>query len=194
MPKTKMAGLMFDNQSTRYVRVDSDGRLLEGRPRFVSAIKALAAAENYAAEDVLSESASAGTAWEFKNVTEKPGGAGAIVSARVLIETTALTPRVALFLFKDTPSTNKNDNAANTAPAYADRLLYIGRVDFAPCSDLGGQSEAEATTSPPGDLPVYFECMGDSTSIYGIPVLKDAVTEEAAGMHMEFKLEVVDFS
>jgi len=31
MPKTKMAGLMYDNQSTRYVRVDKDG-LIETVP------------------------------------------------------------------------------------------------------------------------------------------------------------------
>ena len=52
----------------------------------ISVTKALAAAADYGANDVLSESASAGTVWTFSSVVSANGGTGTIVKAIALLE------------------------------------------------------------------------------------------------------------
>lgn len=147
----------------------------------VSVTKALAAAGNYAAEDVLSESATdgAGTAWTFANAAPS-GGSGYIVGATALLETTALTPRITLYLFNATPTSELDDNAANTAVIHADASKYIGRIDFDALQDLGGDSEAVATPSTSGNLPMKFVLAAGATSLFGIAVTRDAITGENA--------------
>jgi hypothetical protein len=66
------------------------------------------------AEDILSESASAGTFWTFAAIARANGGKGFIVKALAICETTALTPRLTLFLFNATPTCAKNDNVHET--------------------------------------------------------------------------------
>lgn len=158
----------------------------------VSVTKALAAAGNYAGDDVLSESTSAGTAWEFSNVVRRVGGTGAVVKAVALLETTALTPGITLFLFSGTPTCALNDNAANTAVLHADAANYLGRVTFPAMADLGtGDSEAMVAPSlTTGNLPLTFECASADTSIYGVAVTRDAITGEAATEELIIKLTI----
>ena len=157
----------------------------------VSVTKALAAAANYAAEDVLSESASAGTAWTFSAVHPDNGGKGKIVKAVILWETTNLTPGIDLYLFSAAPTSNLNDNVANTALLYADEANYVGKIAFPALADLGGVSEAIATPSlATGNLPLHFQCGASANDLFGIAVLRDAVTGEAAGEDMVIKLTV----
>lgn len=158
----------------------------------VSVTKALAAAANYAADDVLSENVSAGTAWTFSSAVRGNGESGTIVKAVALFETTALTPGLTLFLFSGTPTSEMDDNKANTAVLHADEANYLGRVTFPAMADLGsGDSEAMVTPSlATGNLPLAFECASDDTAIYGIVVTRDSITGEAAGEELIIKLTI----
>ncbi len=156
----------------------------------VSVTKALAAAGDYAAEDVMSESAAAGTVWTFSNVVKANGCSGEITKAQAICETTALTPRLTLFLFKTAPTCQLNDNAANTALLHANLANYIGKIDFQAMSDLGGDSESIATPSTYGNLPLAFNCASDANDLYGVLVTRDAITGEAATMDMTINLTI----
>jgi len=148
--------------------------------------KKLAAAGDYAAEDVLSEHVSAGTVYKFGNMARKDGGTGTITKAIAFLSTTALTPRITLFLFSKEPTTNLNDNVGNAAPSTNDHLDCEGWIDFMALEDLGGNSAALVTPSTIGNLPLDYKCIGKA--LYGIAVTRDAVTGEAVAMSLDFRL------
>lgn len=158
----------------------------------VSVTKALAAAGDYAADDVLSESASAGTPWNFANVMDARGGSGKIVKAVALLETTALTPGLTLFLFHTVPTSVLNDNVANTAVLHADEANFVGRITFPAMADLGtGDSEAVVTPSlDTGNLPLSFVCATADVDLYGVVVTRDAITGETATDDLIIKLTI----
>lgn len=130
----------------------------------------------YSAEDVLSESITDGTKWTFAAIARAVGAGGYITRAHAICETTNLTPRLTLFLFKATPTSMLNDNVANTALLHADIANYIGRIDFPAMEDLGGDSEAICTPSTNGNLPLAFICAAADDALYGILVTRDNVT------------------
>ena len=150
----------------------------------VSVTKALTSASAYAAEDVLSESATngVGTAWTFSAIAKVDGGTGYIVKAQAICETTAVTPRLTLYLFNTTPTSELDDNAANTALLHADLANYVGKIDFPAMEDVGGDSEAVASPSTYGNLPLAFQCRNTATvadDLIGILVTRDAFTNTA---------------
>jgi len=142
----------------------------------VAVTKAVAAAGNYSAEDVISESATVGTVWTFRGLP----GSGYITKAQVICETTAQVQRLTLYLFKALPTSILNDNVPNTAVLHADKDSYIGRIDFPAMEDLGGDSDSEATPSTYGNLPLAYETGGPDRALYGILVTRDAFTNETA--------------
>lgn len=150
--------------------------------------KALAAAGDYAEEDVLSESAGAGTAWTFSDIVKSNGCSGEITKAQAICETTGLTPRLTLYLFTATPTSQLNDNVANTALLHADLANYVGKIDFPAMEDLGGDSESLASPSTYGNLPLAFTCASGANDLYGILVTRDAITGEVATMDMTINL------
>jgi hypothetical protein len=156
----------------------------------VSVTKALAAAGNYDAEDVMCEHATTGVAWTFAALARANGGTGRIIKAHALWETTALTPRLTLFLFNAAPTTELDDNKANAAPAFADLSQYVGKIDFPAMEDLGGMSEAIATPSTYGNLPLDFECAAAADDLIGILVTRDAITGEVAEASLTIRLTV----
>ncbi len=168
-------------------------QLVGGLIKTVSVTKPLAAAGDYAAEDVMCENAGTGVAWTFATVVRDNGGSGYITKAHALWETTALTPRLTLYLFNAAPTTELDDNKANAAPAYADRDQYIGRVDFPALEDLGGMSEAVATPSTIGNLPLAFTCATDTDDLIGILVTRDAIAGEVATKNMTIRLTVEQY-
>lgn len=130
----------------------------------------------YDAEDVVSESTTVGTCWEFANVVKKKGGAGIIHDAVVLAETTAIASWLSLFLHKATPTCALNDDATNTAFLLADRDIAVTQIDFPACSDVGtGMSCSIATPSTVGNLPKAFVCNSNSTSLYGVVAIRNAL-------------------
>lgn len=146
----------------------------------VSVTKALAAAAIYHAEDVISESAAEGTAWTFAALGRAIGGKGYITKVQAISKTTAVTPRLTLFLFNAAVTCAVNDHAANTAPVFADLAQYVGKVDLPAMEDLGtGMSVAVSTPSTTGNLPMEFECDAAATSLIGVLVTRDAFTQTA---------------
>ena len=160
-----------------------------GKTNTVSLLRTIAAAGDYAAEDVLSDSASAGTAMGFTGIGKNKGAGGKITQGIVLCSVTALTPRLTLFLFRNTPTCNLNDNVANTAVLAADQSECVGWIDFPALEDLGtGMSSAVATPNTFGNLPLSFNCDADDDTLYGVLVTRDAITGEVASMTIRITL------
>jgi len=146
----------------------------------VSVTKALAAAAAYAIGDVLCENATTGVPWTFAAIAKVNGGTGYITKAHAISETTALTPRLTLFLFSATPTSEMDDNKANTALLHADLANYVGKIDLPAMEDVGtGDSESMATPSTTGNLPLAFECATAADDLIGILVTRDAFTQVA---------------
>jgi len=146
----------------------------------VSVTKALASATAYHAGDVLCENATTGVPYTFAAIAKVNGGTGYIVKAHAICETTAVTPQLTLFLFNATPTSELRDHAANTALLHADLANYIGKIDFMAMEDLGtGDSEAVATPSTTGNLPLAFECATAADDLIGILVTRVAFTNTA---------------
>lgn len=157
----------------------------------VSVTKALVAAGDYADEDVLSESVTVGTAWIFNGVAATKGASAKIIKAQAIWETTGLTPTLTLYLFTSVPTSNLNDNIANTALLHADLANYVGRIDFPAMDDKGGDSESIVTSSlATGNLPLPFTAATGDDTLYGVLVLGDNEAGEVAGEDMTVSLTV----
>lgn len=151
--------------------------------------KALAAAGDYAANDVLSESATVGTAWKFEGMGAVLGGSGSITKAMAILETTALTPRILLYLFRVPPTSALNDNVANTALLHADLGDFLGWIEFDAMETLNaGDSIAIATPSTDGNVPLEYDCVSGDDAIYGVAVTRDAITGEVTSDELTFIL------
>lgn len=175
---------------------DEKGRPIQiaiGTIKTVRVTKAIAAAGDYAAEDVLSESASAGTAWTFSAIFRANNAGGYITKAKAIWQTTALTPRLTLYLFKATPTSNLNDNVANAAPSNADKANFIGQIDFPALEDLGGCSVAVVSPSTVGKLPLWVDAATDADDIIAIAVTRDDITGEVATNELSFELSVEQY-
>jgi len=178
---------VWTSDGWKELRGTPDGRAITTSSiRVIKNIRNIAAAGDYLAEDVISDSATdgAGTPWLFTNVDKS----GCIFKATAFIQTTALGPRLTLFLFSKKPTSELDDNAVNVAPSIADIHFYIGKIDFPAMEDIGGVSESLATPNTSGNLPmVYGDC---DNVLYGIAVTRDAITGETANDKMGFILEV----
>ena len=155
----------------------------------VSQTISIPATTNYTAEDVISDNASTGTYGTFSNVVASPGGSGTIVQAVCVVQTTNQAHRVTLLLFNAVPTSNLNDNAVNTAPAWADLAGYIGEINYPALNDRGGASKAEVIPGE-GKLPKPFTCAVGSKDIYYIAITEDAFTNEAADDDYNFAILV----
>jgi len=182
-------GRMSDLITRRPVLVKGDGSVVVNLNHIVFATREmdLAAASDYVANAVLSNSS--GIAWTFEGVVGNNGDTGYITQATAHCSTTALTPRLTLFLFNAVPTCTLTDRGTNTAVLSADRFAYQGKIDFPALEDLGtGISETVATISTTGNLPLAFQCV--STKLYGVVVTRDAISGETAGMYLRIKLAV----
>ncbi len=148
--------------------------------KYVSTTLTIAGTTNYAAGDVVSNSASAGTYLTFSNVVKQAGGSGKIVGAIALSQSTQITFQPTLFLFHTAPvSSMMNDNVASTAPHWSDRTYYAGEIDFPSFSYTTGGARAEVVEGE-GKLPKKFKCAGGDTNLYGIVKTETAETSEVA--------------
>ena len=164
------------------ITVDSNGfQKVAGVLKEVSDTQAVAAAGDYGVNDVICNNATTGIPWNFADVVERVGGAGYITKAQITVETTAQAHRLTLYLFKETPSSELDDNVTNTGPADADRGFYLGKLDFPALESLGaGNSDVVITPSTVGGVPFAFECAVADVDLYGILVTRDAFTNETA--------------
>ncbi len=156
----------------------------------VSVTQAVAAAENYTAEDVLCNNATTGVTWDFLAIFRGNKTGGYITKASVSCETTALTHRLTLYVFNVLPTSELDDNKANTAVLNADIAKYQGRIDFSALEDLGGNSESVATPSTVGNLPMWVEAADNADDLRCILVTRDAITGETATDDYTIKLTV----
>jgi len=165
-----------------------------GRLKNISVTKSVAAAENYAAEDIISESATDGTVWTFTDAARTQGSGGYITKAQVFCETTGQVQRLSLYLFtSDAVTCEVDDNKAFDGVVHADIGYYIGRIDFPAMDDFGGDSETTCTPSTTGNLPLSFICESDSKDIYGVLITRDAFTNETATDDYIVRLTVEQF-
>ena len=158
--------------------------------RVVSVSKTLAAAGNYADNDVVSESATTGTAWVFRDIIPQRGDgnrSGAmLLGGTVTCNEDSLLWALRLHLFNAVPSaaTMLNDNEA-LALDNDDRANYVGYVDFAAMVDHG---EFSLTQVRDWNLGVH----SGSGTLWGVLQATEAETNETAGMIMTITLYTVD--
>jgi len=134
------------------------------------------------ANDVLSESTSAGADWDFGGVVDYNGVAGEIIGALAISESESVVPSLTLFLFNAAPTgCNLNDDAPNTAPDSTDLANVIGSINFPAMESIGTtDSMAVATPNTPNShLPLPFKCALDSRTIYGVLATRTAFTQTA---------------
>lgn len=147
--------------------------------------KTLAAAGNYTAGDIMSESASngVGTAWTFNDVGPKLGVV-TILSSTITSSEDSVTFRGRLHLFKSNPSSSELDDNAAKAFAEADRTNFVGFVDFDALGDQGVPSWAVAN-----NLPITVQ-VGTDGKLYGVLEDLSGETNESANMVVTISLFV----
>ncbi len=152
----------------------------------VGGASVLAAAGDYAANDVLSNLAGAGlgAAWQFANAARASGGRGWIAHVSVYTAIAAFIPRIRVWFFSDNPTASElDDNSAFTI--HADDLgKLIDYVDLPSMANIGGGS-----FSSNADVRLRFELA--ATTLYAIVQALDAETDETAGMTFVLKAHVV---
>ena len=161
---------------------------LSGSGAAVTAVKNLAAAGNYAANDVLSDNATdgQGTAWEFVNCARENGASFWITGVQATCSEDSILARIRIHWFDAYPAGAELDDNAAFALVEANRSHYL---------------------SPPTDLPAFadrggFSATGDDTvrkmitpdaasrSIWAIVEILDAETAELANMQMAIRLQI----
>jgi hypothetical protein len=161
---------------------------ISSRLKKISQNKTIVAAGVYAANDVISESAGAGTCWTFSAMGKANGANGTIRRAKLIFSKTgatitAMAARCRLRLYNAVPTCNLNDNIANTGVLHADRAAYVGSFDFPALSVPGDSGTPEATLSlGQSNIPIDFVCAAADTALYGVLTFLDAEANETASM------------
>lgn len=148
----------------------------------------LAAAGDYAAGDVLSDSATngAGHAFEFAGMGRVAAGSGIITKAIITTSVEAWSPTMRLWLFHTTPSGCELDDNAALSIVVADRAKLVGYIDFAAGADIGTISYTQNT-----DVRLSYKCAAADTKLYGILQVTEAVTNESASMTLTIELHAL---
>lgn len=167
-------------------------RYFDDSVRVGTSSKAIAAAGNYTANDVLSESASAGigTAWYVGGLARAPGRSFWLTRVQGRCSEDSVVFRLRLHGFRRPPnaSTEMDDNAAFTVND-ADRGNgnYLGVIcDLPAMSDRGDFSEAK---NP--DVRELITPGPNADGIYFLVQTLDDETNEAANMHLAFEFTVL---
>lgn len=136
----------------------------------------------YAANDVVNndDCSTTATCWTFSQVAKSNGRFGYIVGATIVSESESIVPKLTLYLFKAVPTSQLTDNSANTAPDAADKLNYLGKIDFPALESLGTtDSTATVPSVTNGILRFPFNCAAGDDDLYGILVTRDIFTQTA---------------
>jgi hypothetical protein len=165
--------------------------MVGGYGKTVSVTKTIAAAGNYTANDVLSNSATngAGTDWDFLDCARSGGLSFEIRGVRFYCSAggVALTPR--LHLFTVAPTTSEMDDNAAFNLTTADRTGYKGYIDpLAAFADMGDFAYAQND-----DLAKQITTENGDKGIYGILETKTDETGESANMTITVELEIIQF-
>ena len=146
--------------------------------------RAVAAAGNYDANDVVSNSATeaSATPWIFDGMSPGVGKAGCIFAASIVWARDDVSgSRFRLFLLNEQPAADTvlADNAALSFGA-ADLDKVVCYIDFPAMIDIGAFSMAQAVGVNYG----YYT----TDKLYGVLQILDAETSETAGMTVTIKL------
>lgn len=162
---------------------------VELAPQLISstASVAVAAAGDYAANDVVSNSATEATAvtWKFPGMAPGDNRPGAIYSASITCsEDDVSGSRFRLFLFNEDahPATVLADNAALAIGA-EDRASFQCYIDFPAMIDVGSYSLSQSVGVQYG--------YKTSDKLYGILQILDAEADETAGMTITITLHAL---
>lgn len=129
----------------------------------------------YSVNDVVSGSASGGTAMTFLNAARDNGGGGYIIDAMVVDSAYAATAMTFdLFLFNANPTTEINDNLsfqptdaelANTEAVITLNNFYAGSATIGTAGNRIFQSDAANR---------HFVCVSSGSDLYGVLVARTA--------------------
>lgn len=171
---------------------DDDGNAFSG-PAVVTgtldgdATPAIAAAGDYADNDVVSNSATNGQGdyWIFAGMATADAGSGEIVGAILTTTATGVVATFRLWLFNAPPTASElDDNAAFSLHA-DDQAKLVQVVDFPACALLGGVAGSITAA-----LEKPYVCAAADSRLYGILQITDAESNEVASMTMVVKLMV----
>lgn len=156
--------------------------------RAVTVSRAVAAAGDYAAGDVVSNSVTAGTAsaWKLPNLAPAEGVPFWItrVTMTCSAEMTAMTPRMHLFRREPTASELRDNVALSLLEP--ENLNYLGVIDgFGVFADRGDFSASETN-----DVRKRVTPAEGSRDLWFILETTTAETNEVAGMTMRIEVEV----
>jgi hypothetical protein len=163
----------------------------------VSANKTIAAAGDYAANDVVSESATVGTVFTFSGMARVSGMGGSIRRAKIIFSKASgmgltLAARCRMRFYNALPTCVLNDNIANTGVLNADRANYAGYLDFGILFSDGGSPEASLALGQ-SNLPLDYVCAAADTALYGVLTFLDAEANETASMICTIDLYVEQY-
>ena len=144
----------------------------------------------YTANDVICDSTATGTTIAFAAIAAGNGRSGYITKAQIILGTSNITPRLSMFLFNAVPvGGTLQDNAANLHVQGTDEAKYIGKIDWVALENIGsGNSQAIATPSTYGNVPLWFNCASAADDLYGVLVTRDTVT---AGTNVTIRVDLV---
>ncbi len=150
---------------------------VRGKLKQVTASIPLASLGTYSAYDVMSNSTDSGTTFAFPAIGRSNGAGGYITEAAVSLDTTGVTPRLTMFLFNALPIGGTiRDNVLNLHVQETDLDKSQRKIDWVATETLNsGASEAVATPSTYGNLPLPFICASNADDLYGVLVTRDAV-------------------
>ena len=151
---------------------DTNGLFVTSAGRLVTVTNELtrpADTTAYATNDSIADSTSAPTLRTFSSATRIAAGSGYIVGATLLTDNNATAWNnvpIRIWLYNtDTTPTLVNDNAAWNGPAYADKALLIGYVDFPGFLPEGGTLTAQHSET--FDIRIPFVLAASKTALYG---------------------------
>ena len=185
MAYQKIKGVMADGKSSRYVQVDSEGRLVKAPIPKKTVIKTkLMLATAKEAGDVVSESVTIAVPWYFYF-----GGTGYITKA-IVAHDAAITPRLVLLLFDHPPTGELNDDVANTNPLTADAPFFVGAINCSAMTYIGTGDAYSVNTSntPNSNLRLSF----NSIALYGVLITLDNVTTVAEDLTITLEADIED--
>ncbi|MBA2704914.1 MAG: hypothetical protein H0U60_13815 [Blastocatellia bacterium] len=166
---TNIIGKVGIDQTT----VGTTNRIVAGgvSTRVLTALTRPADTTAYTAKDAIANATTSPATLSFTGVARTTGGSGYIVKAMILTSLTTCVETFKLHLYNAAP-TALNDNAACTAPLYADAASYVGTILFPACATEGTGSTAAYAVAVPGttataNLPLKFVTNADA-NLYGL--------------------------
>lgn len=178
MPEQRSGTPVSDTTGARNLgNVGATGDIITGT---CNGANTCAAAGNYTAGDVISNSATSGQGkvWTFANCARLPGGTGWITGAMNKFSAQSMVARTRWWVFHTLPTASElDDNDAFSLDADdEDKLAVPYPLEFTALADHG-----EVVCGFNYDK-VEFKCAAGDRNLYVVQQFVDAETNEAAGM------------